>query len=139
MATQIQLLPGEEVAFEIDADVLRAGTDPVAQLIARIGVFFAKIFGHKEKAKLIVTTKRVVQVTHVIDWYCIPKKTLYQVIMPSSVKEVGYYVQTACCGMMKSFRFYYQGLTESSAFDIKGGNDKILADYVAKFYAALNS
>lgn len=138
-ATQIQLLPGEEIAFELEADLIKSGTSPIQVMIARAAFFIGKIFGTTAKTKLIVTTKRVVQVTNLITCYCIPTKSMFQVIMPNSVKEVGYYVESALFGICKTYMFYYQGLSESNAFFIKSGSDELLSNYTAKFYAALNA
>lgn len=138
MATEMKLLPGEQVAFELECDFIKGGNATqvkIQQAFATLG----KIFGSTAKTKLVVTNKRVIQISNIVYCWCIPSASSFQVIMPHSVMEVGYKKVSSCCGLIKAYQLYFQGLTEYTALIIKKGDDAELSDYVAKFYAALNA
>jgi hypothetical protein len=139
MSSTVKMLPGEDLAFELECDLIRVGTNPLMVKIAQLGASLAKLLGTSTRVKLVVTNKRVIQISSSVACWCIPQASVYQVIIPHSVKEVGYYHEAMCFGMMKSFFLYYEGLTEKNVFVMKGVTEDQMSDYVAKFYSALNA
>lgn len=138
MAKNLFLLPGEEVAFQLEGDVYGGGANPVSQAIARFIGFFQRLLGTKLKATLVVTNKRVIQYRERITCWCIPTATDFKVILPQSIQEVGYR-QVTTCGCFPYFTLYYKSIVEAINFPIKGGSQETLADYVAKFYSAIKA
>lgn len=138
MAHNLPLLPGEEVVFQVEGDVYGGGANPISQAIARFTAFFQKILGTRLKATLVVTNKRVIEYREVIRCWCIPTATDFKVVLPQSVQEVGYR-QVTTCGCFPFFTLYYRSIVQSTNFPIKGGSKDQLADYVAKFYAAIKA
>lgn len=138
MAQNIPLLPGEEIVFQLEGDVFGGGANPISQAIARINAFVSKILGTKIKATLVVTTQRVIEYREVINCWCVPVSRDFKVVLPHSIKEVGYHRVTTC-GCFPYFALYYQSMTQSTFFPVKDGSDEQLAGYVEKFYKAMKA
>lgn len=138
MSQKISLLQGESIAFQLEADIYGGGANPVMQAIARVTAFIMKILGTRIKATLVVTNQRVIEYHEIITCWVIPTSVVFKVILPQSVKEVGYFQQTTC-GCCSFFSLYYEAFTQRTIFPIKGGTQEIMNDYVSKFYAAIKA
>lgn len=135
---ELRLKQGEKAVFKLEGDVYGGGSNPISQAMAKVRATIGKIFGIRIKATLVVTNKRVIMYQENVTCYCVPAGRQMKVIMPSSVMEVGYSRITSC-GCFPFYQFQFQGHTEKANFPVKGGNDKMLTDYVSKFYAAITA
>ncbi len=139
MASKVTLLPGEQVVFELEADFWNIGNNPIQKALGKCIKFINKILGHRIKGYLTVTNKRVVETTEEIVCYCIPTNRSMKVVLPHSVKEVGYKMERICGYFCPTYFFYYEGTTQSTLIQVEGGDDAKLTGYVQKFYEAINS
>ena len=80
----------EPIKFSIPAEVWATTSNPIANMIAKIVQFINMLFGHRERAQLIVTNKRVVLETQSITWYCIEAGASFTTYLPQSISSVGY-------------------------------------------------
>lgn len=138
MAKKLPLLEGEELIFQLEGDVFDAGANPMLQALAKLKAFIMKLLGTKIKATLVVTNQRVIEYREVIQCWCIPAAVDLKVVLPQSVKEVGYTQHTAC-GCCSFFTLYYESFTQRTAFPIVGGDVDEMNKYVASFYKALQA
>jgi hypothetical protein len=74
-----------------------------------------------------------------IQSYCVPTGTEFKLVIPASVKEVGYMQSSSCSGICKYFSLYYQSFTQTTLFPIQAGTEEQLGEYVNKFYTAINA
>ena len=137
MPSNVKLVPGEQIVFELEADFWNVGNNPIQKAIGKTTRFIAKIFGYKVKGYLTVTDMRVIETREDISCYCIPTNRHTKVVLPHSVKEVGYSMEKVCGLFCPNYYFYYEGFTQSTIIQIENGSDEKLMDYVQKFYEAI--
>ena len=135
---EITLNPGESLMFKLEADVYGAGSNPITQAIAKIQRQILKLLGTTEKGTLVVTNQRVIVYREKKICYVIPADRQLEVLMPSSIRAVGY-TRATQCGFFPYFAFFYASLTETRNFPIEGGSDDQLNGYVQQFYSALTA
>jgi len=135
---EIALNNGEKMMFKLEGDVYGSGANPITQVIAKIRRQILKLLGTTEKATLVVTNQRVIIYSEKKICYVIPADRQLEVLMPSSIKAVGYSRATQC-GFFPYFAFFYDSITERRLFPIQGGSDDQLNGYVQQFYNALTA
>lgn len=135
---EIALNAGEKMMFKLEGDVYGAGANPITQAIAKIQRQILKVLGTTEKATLVVTNQRVIIYSEKKICYVIPADRQLEVLMPSSIRAVGYSRATQC-GFFPYFAFFYDSITERRLFPIQGGSDDQLNGYVQQFYNALTA
>ncbi len=138
MAEKVTLLPGEQIAFQLEADFWNIGNNPIQKAFGKIQRAINKILGYRVKGFLTVTNMRVIETKEEIICYCIPANRSMKVVLPQSVKEVGYVMERICGMFCPTYYFYYEGFTQSTLIQIAGGTDEQLTGYVQKFYEAIN-
>lgn len=139
MASNVKLIPGEQIAFELEADFWNVGNNPIQKAFGKFFKTVAKIFGYKIRGFLTVTNMRVIETKDEIRCYCIPISRTTKVVLPHSIKEVGYTMEKICGIFFENYYFYYEGLTQATLIQIQDGTDEKLMDYVQKFYEAIKS
>lgn len=139
MAGNVTLIPGEQIVFELEADFWNLGNNPIQKAIGKFMRLVAKILGHRIHGYLTVTNMRVIETKEEIQCYCIPTSKSSKVILPHSVKEVGYTMEKVCGVFCPTYFFYYEGLTQSTIIQIENGSDEKLMTYVQKFYEAMKA
>lgn len=138
MAQKLALLEGEKLVFQLEGDVFDGGANPVLQALAKLRAFILKLLGTKIKVTLVVTNKRIIEYRELITCWCVPTSVDLKVVLPQSVKEVGYRQQTTC-GCCSFFTLYYEAFTQRTAFPITGGSVELMNEYVSSFYKALKA
>lgn len=128
---------GESLVMEIEAELWATSSNPIAMLIGKIKKFIARILGHKVKGFLVITNKRVVEVSNVIQCYCFNVGRTVKYILPSSVKEIGYRKETTfgCC--CPAYYLYYEGFTEVTSVLLSGADEITAQKTVDAFYKAI--
>jgi hypothetical protein len=137
MAGKITLLPGEQIAFELEADFWNIGNNPIQKALGKFVRLINKILGYRVKGYLTVTNMRVIETKEEVICYCIPSNRSTKVVLPQSVKEVGFIMERICGLFCPTYFFYYEGFTQSTLIQIEGGSDEQLTEYVQKFYEAI--
>jgi len=138
VAQQLTLLEGEKVVFQLEGDVFGGGSNPLTQAWARVQAFILKILGTRVKAKLVVTDQRVIEYRETVTCWCIPTAVDLKVLLPHSVKEVGY-VRNTSSGCCSFFSLYYESFTQRTVFPMQNVSVEQMNTYVADFYKAIKA
>lgn len=137
LASGIALADGEQLVMEIEAELWATSSNPIAQLIGRIREFFARILGIKRKGYLVITDRRVVEVTTFIACWCIVTGKQIKYVLPSSVKEIGYTRQATCGCFCPTFHLYYEAFTQRTSVMLKDADENGALKAANAFYAAI--
>lgn len=130
---------GESLVMEIEAELWATSSNPIAIALGQIKKFFAKIFGHTRNGYLVITNRRVVEITKEIVCYCVNKGTTVKYLLPSSVKEIGYIRESTCGCLCPAFYLYYEGFTQRTSVMLSGADDKTAQKTVDAFYKAISA
>jgi hypothetical protein len=137
LASGLTLADDEKLVMEIEAELWAASSNPFARLLGEINKFIAMIFGFKKKGFLVITDKRVVEVSTQINCWCITTGRQVKYVLPSSVKEIGY-TRTATCGCFcPAYRLYYEAFTQRTAVLLKDADEAGALKAANAFYAAI--
>lgn len=130
---------GESLVMEIEAELWATSSNPVAMALGQIAKFFAKIFGYRINGYLVITNRRVVEITKEIVCYCFNNGTTVKYLLPSSIKEIGYARKATfgCC--CPAFYLYYAGFTQRTSVMLSGADDKTAQKTVDAFYKAISA
>lgn len=135
----IILAEDETLVMEIEAELWATSSNPLAMAMGQIRKAFAKIFGHKRNGYLVITNKRVVEVTKEIVCYCFNNGTTVKYLLPNSVKEVGY-IKIATCGCFcPAYYLYYESFTQRTQVMLSGVDEAGAQKTVDAFYKAISS
>ena len=133
------LQDGENLVMEIEAELWATSSNPIAMAIGKIQRFIAKILGTKRVGFLVITDKRVIEVSKEIQCYCIETGKHVKYLLPSSVKEVGYLKMATCGFFCPAYYLYYEGFTQRTSILLSGANDAEAQKTVDAFYKALSA
>jgi hypothetical protein len=133
----LMLSENEKVVMEIEAELWATSSNPIARLFGAIAKFFAMIFGYRTKGFLIITDKRVVEVSTQIGCYCITIGRQVKYVLPSSVKEIGYDRAATCGCFCPAYHLYYESFTQRMSILLKGADESGALKAADAFYAAI--
>jgi hypothetical protein len=137
LASGITLAEDEKLVMEIEAELWASSSNPFARILGEITKLIALIFGIRKKGFLIITDKRVVEVSTQISCWCITTGRQVKYVLPSSVKEIGY-TRTATCGFFcPAYHLYYEGFTQRTAVLLKDADEAGALKATNAFYAAI--
>jgi hypothetical protein len=137
LASGIVLGEDEKLVMEIQAELWASSSNPFARLIGLFRKFLAFISGFRRKGFLVITNKRVVEVSAQVNCWCITIGKQVKYILPSSIKELGYN-RTATCGYFcPSYHLYYESLTQRTSVLLKGADESGALKVVNAFYSAV--
>ena len=133
----IILQDGEELIAEIEAELWATSANPIAKTLGNLQRTINGLLGTRKKGFVVITNKRVVEVSSLIQ--CFKFETAHQVkfLLPSSVKEVGYTKEASfgfCC---PAYHLYCETFTQSTSVLLKVSTDEEAQKLVDAFYAAL--
>lgn len=129
----------ETLIMEIEAELWATSSNPFAMAMGKIRKFFAKIFGQRRNGYLVITNKRVVEVTKEIVCYCFNKGKTVKYLLPNSVKEVGYIRMATCACCCSAFYLYYESFTQKTQVMLSGVDEAGAQKTVDAFYKAIAS
>lgn len=130
---------GETLVMEIEAELWATSSNPVSMALGRIRKFFARIFGYRCNGFLVITDRRVVEVTKETVCYCFNKGTVVKYLLPSSVKEIGYVKEATCGCFCPAFYLYYESFTQRTSVMLSGADEATAQKTVDAFYKAISS
>lgn len=131
------LMEGETLVMEIEAELWAASSNPLIRFLGGIIKFIAMIFGYRKSGYVIVTNKRVVQVSKIITCYCCGGGKDVKYLLPSSLKEVGF-VKLATCGCFcPAYYLYFDAFTQRTQVMLKGIDEAGAQKTVDAFYRAI--
>ena len=131
------LTEGEVLVAELEAELWATAANPIAKLIATIVKFIATILGNKRKGYLVITNKRVVEVTSITTCYVFNTDKVIKYILPSSVREVGYTKETTFGVFCPAYYLYYEAQTQRTAIMLKSADETEAQRLVDAFYNAI--
>jgi hypothetical protein len=133
----ILLADDETLVMEIEAELWAASSNPIARAIGIALKIIAVILGFKKQGFLVITNKRVVEVSTQIACWCITTGRQIKYVLPSSIKEIGY-ERTATCGCFcPAYYLYYEAFTQRTAILLKGANEADALKAVNAFYTSI--
>jgi hypothetical protein len=137
LASGFMLAENEKLVMEIEAELWAISSNPIARFWGAIAKFIAKLVGFKMKGFLIITDRRVVEVSEQIRCYCITVGRQVKFVLPSSVKEIGYDRAATCGCFCPAYRLYYRANIWSTSVLLKGVNEDGALKAANAFYAAI--
>jgi hypothetical protein len=117
--SEVILLPGEEVQFQIEGNAYTDSPNPLVKLIVAIFRFIGKLFGSSFRTYLVITNKRVIRVDKEKSFWVIPRNTSVRTIAKSAIREVGY-AQAVRWFVFKTLYFQMQTVTENTSIAYQG-------------------
>jgi hypothetical protein len=137
LASGIALAEGETLVMEIEAELWATSSNPVARFFGAVNRAIAMIFGYRKKGFLIITDKRVVEVSTSINCYCVTTGREVKYVLPSSVKEVGYKRKATCGCFCPMYFLYYESFTQSTNVPLQGVDEAGALRATNALYAAI--
>jgi hypothetical protein len=139
LASGVMLAENEKLVMEIEAELWASSSNPIAQALGSIQRIIALILGFKKKGFLVITDKRVVEVTTQIRCWCITVGRQVKYILPASVKEIGYTRSATCGCFCPVYYLYYESFTQLTRVQLKGADESGALKAANAFYSAISA
>ncbi|MBQ1661475.1 MAG: hypothetical protein II054_03135 [Treponema sp.] len=130
---------GESLVMEIEAELWASSSNPIAMAFGKIAKLFAKILGYRVNGFLVITDRRVVEVSNTVQCYCVKAGRKVTYVLPSSVKEIGYTKEPTCGIFCPAYKLYYEGFTQRKEVLLAGADDASAQKAVDAFYKAISA
>jgi hypothetical protein len=131
------LTEGENVVVELEAELWATGSNPIQKFFGKIMRLLYMIIGYRKKSFLVITDRRVVEISSVYNCWVFNTGKEVKYVLPSSVKELGYIKETTCGVFCPAYYLYYQSTTQSTAIQLSA-DEKECQAIVDAFYNALS-
>ena len=144
MADQLKsgliLNEGEKLVIELEAEMWATSQNPIAKLIGQIRKLLALITGSKREGYIVLTDKRVVEIIQAKACWVFNQGKNVKYVLPSSVKEVGYTQEGACCGCFcQAYNLYYDAFTQRTSVLLPVQEEAEAQKIVDAFYKAISA
>lgn len=123
--------------MEIEAELWANSSNPISQIFGEIRRLISLLFGFKKHGFIVITNKRVVEVSSRINCYVFNTGKEVKYLLPSSVKEIGYTKHSTCCCFCPAYYLYYEGMTQKTSVMLKNVDEKEAQETVSAFYSAI--
>lgn len=130
----VTLTPGETVIVELEAELWASSPNPIAKFFGGITRVIARIFGHRKKGFLVITNKRVLEVTSIINCYVFNTDKEVKYVLPSSIKEVGFTRASTCGCFCPVYNLYYDAHTQRTSIQLQTAKEEDVQKIVDAFY-----
>jgi hypothetical protein len=137
LASGVTLAENENLVMEIEAELWATSSNPIARLLGSIKRVISMILGFRKQGFLVITDKRVVEVSTQINCWCITTGRQIKYVMPSSVKEIGYNRAATCGFFCPVYHLYYESFTQRTVVQLKGADENGALKAANAFYAAI--
>ena len=127
----------EKLVLELEAELWATSSNPVARFFGNVKKTISKVFGTSKKGFIVITNKRVIEVSNLIECYCFNTAHEVKYVMPSSVKEVGYSKLSTCGFCCPAYYVYYESFTQRTSILLKGVDEAGTKKIVDTLYASL--
>ena len=131
------LTEGENVVVELEAELWATGSNPIQKFFGKIMRLLYMIIGYRKKSFLVITDRRVVEISSVYNCWVFNTGKEVKYVLPSSVKELGYIKEATCGVFCPAYYLYYQSTTQSTAIQLSA-DEKECQAIVDAFYNALS-
>jgi hypothetical protein len=95
--TTVDLLPGEQIYFTLQADGFFLGANPLAKLMAAVTAFLVTVTGGHVRIFLVVTNQRLLMLASRAVWCGCGRAKVVQSFALASIKEVASVKETQMC------------------------------------------
>lgn len=129
----------EKLIVELEAELYSTSPNPIAQLIGKIRKIIGLILGFKIDGFVVITDKRVVEVRRMRKCYVFNTDKEVKYLLPSSVKELGYYKETTCFVFCPAYHLYYESFTQRTSIQLTTDDEVEAQKIVDAFYKAISS
>jgi hypothetical protein len=137
LASGIMLAENENLVMEIEAELWASSSNPAAQLLGSVYKVIAMVLGFRKKGFLVITDKRVVEVSTQIGCWVITTGRQVKYVLPSSVKEIGYDKAATCGFFCPAYHLYYESFTQRTSILLKGADEAGAMKAANAFYNAI--
>lgn len=133
----ITLNADEMLVMELEAELWAASSNPFAKFIGAITKFIAMICGTRREGYIVITDKRVIEVTKEKFFYFFDSAKVIRYLLPSSIKEIGYTkVPTFFC-FCPQYQLFYDAFTQRTSIVLSDVDEEGAMHVVDAFYNAL--
>lgn len=125
--SELMLMEGEQIVVALQTEMYAQSTNLIANFIAKIIAFLAKIFGCKVWGQLTITDRRIVMETHKKIFWCFDQGATFSTMMPGSVTSVDYaFAAQFLCFCRKYIFSITTASGQAYAFVLKGGKNQAI-------------
>lgn len=130
----------EEVVAELEAELWASSSNPIAKFFGSILRIIALICGVKKRGFLVITNQRVVEIKFSKLCWIFNSSREFKIVLPSSIKEVGYLKSATFCGCFcQAYKLYYESYTQTTEVLLSTITSDEEAQKLAEaFYNAIN-
>jgi len=134
----VKLSDGEQVIVELEAEMWPVTKNYFVNLGTQIIKFFAGICGTKYKGYVIVTNKRIIEISKSTFCFAFTTGSVVRSIMPHSILDVGYERVGIFLGCFcPAYFLFYHGHTRSRSVKLMGFNEEQAAKLASDVYNAI--
>ncbi|MDR1179553.1 MAG: hypothetical protein LBK44_03545 [Spirochaetales bacterium] len=137
LASGFMLAEDEKLVMEIEAELWATSSNPIARFLGAVHKIIAMILGFRKKGYLVITDKRVVEVSTQINCWIINTGRQVKYVLPSSVKEIGYDKAATCGCFCPAYHLYYESFTQRTVVMLKGADEAGALKAANAFYVAI--
>lgn len=132
---------GENLVMELETELWATSSNPIAKIIGTVIRIINLILGNKRKGFIVITNKRVVEVVQFKALWVFNVGRNVKFVLPSSVKEVGYFKEGTLCGCFcQSYNLYYDAFTQRTSVLLGDVDSDAEAQKVVEaFYNAISA
>jgi hypothetical protein len=138
LASGFTLAENENLVMEIEAELWASSSNPIARFLGELSKTIAMVLGFRKKGYLVITDKRVVEVSTQINCWVIVTGRQVKYVLPSSIKEVGYDKSATCGCFCPAYHLYYESFTQRTVVLLKGADEAGALKTTDAFFAAIS-
>ena len=127
----------ETLVMELEAELWAASSNPLAKFIGSITKLIAMICGIKKEGYIVITDKRVIEVTKDKFFYFFDSAKVIRYLLPSSIKEIGYTKVPVFFCFCPQYQLFYDAFTQRTSIILSDVDEEGAMRVVAAFYNAL--
>ena len=130
----------ENLVMEPEAELWATSMNPLARLWGSIVRIINLILGNKRKGFIVITDKRVMEITQFKALWVLNAGKDVKYVLPSSVKEVGYTKEGTCFGCFcQQYDLYYESFTQRTSVMLPVQGEAEAQRVVDSFYKAISA
>ncbi len=131
----------ENLVMELEAELWASSSNFIAKIIGSVIKLINLILGNKRKGFVVITDKRVVEIVQFKALWVFNVGRNVKFLLPSSVKEVGYFKEGTLCGCFcQSYNLYYDAFTQRTSVLLSSVDSDAEAQKVVEaFYKAISA
>lgn len=137
---EIRLEDGEVIVAQLEAELWAESSNVISRLIGQIWRIISLFLGFRKEGFITITNKRVIETINVQQCWVFNSASITRIVLPSSVKEVGYTKEGTFLGCFcQAYELFYEGHTQRTKVMLKDVySDADAMSIVTKFYQAIS-